>query len=679
MLENKTIILISETSKFIEMLKEFTPGNHIHQDSYSLSLSKKQDPHHFSDHCFIFDYREDSPASLHAFSQLTEQFVNIPIIAVLSENSGPPSEDEEFMIFLHNNEHLQTLLQKFIVHLTKKRATAEKFYSIFENSPDIMFIIDPDNLRILRTNHIVKEILGYETSEIIGKNYNELLPPETGSEIDSEDSTKIYGSVLETQGLKKKDGSICPMDVTWSIVDWDNKPAIFATLRDITERKNAEKTIAFMAYHDSLTGLPNRVQLCDFIENKIEFSKEMDLSFAVLFIDLDRFKTINDTLGHDIGDDLLKLVSMRLQSCVRAEDTVGRIGGDEFVIVVNNISSEEHAKNVADKILKTMSHPFHLAGKDLYVSASIGISLYPNDAMELENTLRNADMAMYLAKDMGRNNFQFYTDELNRRAQTRLDLENDLRNALEKNEFMLVYQPVIDPQSNKVTSAEALIRWNHPQQGIKAPQSFIPLAEEIGLIGKIGHWVLLNACIINKQWQDLYPDNPISIAVNISGLQFKDPGFLDEIKNILNLSGLNPKYLELELTESILMDDVETIIDRLHQIREMGISISIDDFGTGYSSLNYIRRFPLDILKIDRSFINDIDIGNEGVSIVRAIISLARNLGLDVIAEGVETDGQLQFLNSLNCRKIQGYFYHRPLISDGIQNLLKKSEETIVH
>jgi len=277
---------------------------------------------------------------------------------------------------------------------------------------------------------------------------------------------------------------------------------------------------------------------------------------------------------------------------------------------------------------------------------------------------------------MGRNNFQFYTDELNNRAQIRLDLENDLRNAVENNEFILVYQPVVDPVSGKVTSVEALIRWNHPRHGIKLPQTFIPLAEEIGLIGKIGYWALLNACIQNKKWQEVNSLSPISVAVNISGLQFKEPTFLNEITEILNISRLDPKYLELELTESILMDDVEPTIEKLKSIREKGISISIDDFGTGYSSLNYIRRFPLDILKIDRSFINDISDGHEGVSIVRAIVSLARNLGLDVIAEGVETGEQLSFLNTLNCRKIQGYFYHRPIVAESVVDLLTKMEDT---
>lgn len=618
---------------------------------------------------FIMDYLPDHQESILALKRIKNDLVTVPSLVLYPQNAEIPESDTEGLIFIEKKASYLDLIKKFYSYLTGTKSSSDKFNSIFQNSPDVIFIVDSEEGSILNSNQIVRNTLGYEPSELIGTKYSTLLPEST----ESDEEGVIYGGVVESPGLLRKDGTLCPMEITWSIIDWEGKTAIMSTFRDISERKNAEKIISFMAYHDSLTGLPNRLQLVDILNQRIKESNHENPNFAVLFIDLDRFKTINDTLGHEGGDSLIKEVALRLQTAIRTHDTVSRLGGDEFVIVLNQINNEEHAKNIADKIQKIFLPPFSIQERDIYITASIGISLYPGDAQDFESTLKNADMAMYLAKDLGRNNFQFYTDELNRRAQHRLELENDLRKALENDEFFLMYQPVVDPIDNRIVSSEALIRWKHPVHGLRMPSQFIPLAEEIGLISYIGYWVLEEACRQNVQWKNNASTSPISIAVNISGIQFKEKDFVSRVENILKKTSMNPKFLELELTESILMDNIDESIEKLKKLHEHGISISVDDFGTGYSSLNYIRKFPLDILKIDRSFVHDIGASNEGGSIVRAIISLAQNLGLDVIAEGIETKEQLTFLSSLNCRKIQGYFFHHPEQAGTVEDLLIKS------
>lgn len=592
-----------------------------------------------------------------------------PIIVIGSPEHDVSEKKPGIIHFIDSELVTEKAFPQLFKNILLTTETVNKFQIVFDGSPDVIFIIDAQNRRILASNAVVKSVLGYGPEEVTGRDYIEFLPKFNLNGSNTDDYSVFYGGVIETPGMIRKDGTLCPMDITWNIVNWQGVMAIFATMRNITERKNSEKTISFMAYHDPLTGLPNRARLWEYIEAIIRKPVNTLIGFTILFMDVDRFKTINDTLGHNRGDDLLKQIAVRLKMVVRSEDIVSRIGGDEFVIVLSGVSTDKNARYVAEKVLKSMSRPFRIADRDIYITTSIGISFYPHDANETSNILRNADLAMYLAKDLGRNNYQFYTDELNLRARIRLDAENDLRKAIEKNEFFLVYQPVVDPDTNRIISVEALIRWNHPEHGVRSPSIFIPLAEEIGLIDRLGSWSLYEACRQNMKWRGQGLP-PISVAVNVSGRHFRETQFVDTVFEILKETGLNPRDLEIELTESILLDESEENIGKMKRLHDAGITISIDDFGTGYSSLSYLKRFPIDVLKIDRTFVNEIGNGPDGESIVKAIVSLADSLGLKIIAEGIETANQLEFLSGLKCKRIQGFFFYRPVSADEIAELL---------
>ncbi|MEP6883384.1 MAG: EAL domain-containing protein [Gammaproteobacteria bacterium] len=434
----------------------------------------------------------------------------------------------------------------------------------------------------------------------------------------------------------------------------------------------ANQQLRHLATHDVLTGLPNRVLLDDRLQQAIAHADRDMRSFAVLICDLDRFKLINDSLGHRAGDELLQEVARRLSTVGRTTDTVARFGGDEFVLIGTSVSDAEDAAGLASRVMDVLQAPVRIAAIDIHTSPSIGIAMYPDDGTTSQALLAHADAAMYSAKQRGRGNFRHYEPGMHAGTEDRVQLESDLHNAVALNQFELYYQPKVDTRTGEVRSAEALIRWMHPVRGMVSPADFIPLAEECGLIGAIGGWVIREACRQTRVWQnDGVP--PLRVSVNLSASQFRDSGLLDSIRRALDDVGLDARYLEVELTESAVMSDPEQSIAILEQLSAMGVLVSVDDFGTGYSSMSYLRRFPIDKLKIDRVFIDEIVSRPEDASIVRAIVSLAHSLQLKVVAEGVETPAQLDFLKTAGCDEYQGYHFSRPVSASDFERLIRKS------
>ena len=436
-------------------------------------------------------------------------------------------------------------------------------------------------------------------------------------------------------------------------------------------RRQAEERVRRLAHFDELTGLSNRSMFNQRLAHALAQARRAHQQLAVLFIDLDRFKIINDSLGHDAGDGVLKEVADRLGACLRESDTVGRLGGDEFVVLIEEFPEPAHVAAVAQKILAAVTRPFIVDGQEFHITASIGISAYPADSQDVQGLLKNADIAMYRAKDQGKNNYQFYSAQMNVHTLERLAMESDLRRAMERNEFLLHYQPKVDIGSGRIVGVEALVRWQQSGKLLVAPAQFIPLAEETGLIVPIGQWVLTTACARNKAWQELHMPR-LRIAVNLSARQFAHANLLPDVARVLKQTGLDPTLLEFEITESMVMHDPEHAVKLLIRLKDMGIQLSIDDFGTGYSSLSYLKRFPIDSVKIDRSFIADLPGDGDDAAITRAIIAMAHSLRLKVIAEGVETEAQLGFLREHRCDEMQGYLFSRPLPEDELLRLLQE-------
>jgi len=462
------------------------------------------------------------------------------------------------------------------------------------------------------------------------------------------------------------------------------------SFHDITIQKRAEEQIAQMAYFDVLTNLPNRYLFKDRLNQAILYAEKYKKLLAIIYLDLDEFKRVNDTFGHNFGDKILQAVSDRLEKSIRKidtlsriegdglETTVARLGGDEFTILLRELKENKDASRVAQRIVDLFSQPFHIENRLIFITTSIGMALYPNDGQDVDTLLKNADTAMYHAKEKGRNHFQFFSEHMNIEVLERFSMENSLRNAADKKDFQLYYQPQFDSSTGRIIGVEALIRWMHPEKGMLLPDTFIPISEDSGLIMPIGSWVLRTACEQNKAWQiEGFP--PIYVTVNISGIQFRQKNFLESVAQTLLDTGLEPQYLELELTESILMEPTETTFNTLNELKATGVRIAIDDFGKGYSSLGYLKRLPIDTLKIDRSFVHDIISNPDDRAIVRAIISLARSLNLKVIAEGVETHEQLSYLQEQGTDGIQGFLLSEPITPNSFTQLLKKEYQLHTH
>ncbi len=541
--------------------------------------------------------------------------------------------------------------------------------SVFENTNEGVIIAGRD-LRIEAVNDAFTRITGYTEAEAIGKSPSML---KSGRHTDAfyQAMWQALNATGRWQGEiwnRTKDGVAYPEWLNVSEVRDKNNAIInyIGVFSDISTLKASQDKLEYAAHHDALTGLPNRTLFRDRLEQALVRAHRHDEGVALLFVDLDRFKVVNDTLGHDVGDQMLQEVARRLAACMREEDTVARMGVDEFVVILQDVSQPADAALLAARLLAEVGRPMTLAGHDLVASLSIGISLYPQDGDDITTLLKNADAAMYRAKDMGRNCYQFFVDELTDAGLEKLELENDLRRALERGELFLQYQPQVDLKNGKVIGVEALLRWRHPLRGMISPTIFIPLAEDIGVIGAIGEWVLRTACTDANVWNKA--GLPVRVAVNVSGRQISQDHVREKVEAALEASGLPARLLEVEVTESVLMKDAERAITTLGALKAIGVTLAIDDFGTGYSSLSYLKRFPLDKIKIDKSFVDGLPQNADDAAIATAIIAMAHSLQRTVIAEGVETEAQRDFLCAHGCDEMQGYLFSKPL---GAQELIE--------
>jgi diguanylate cyclase (GGDEF)-like protein/PAS domain S-box-containing protein len=467
--------------------------------------------------------------------------------------------------------------------------------------------------------------------------------------------------VSEEEVFTRRDGKIFPVFViSTPIIEEGKVTAVVTAFRDITERKRLEEKVSHQAHYDFLTDLPNKMLFLHHLSHALTHARRNRKSLAVLFLDLDHFKKINDSLGHAVGDELLKCVARTLKCCIRADDIVARIGGDEFSILLPEIAHANDAGRVAGKIISYLRKPLIVDGHEFHITTSIGISIYPEDSDHAETLLKNADIAMYHAKEQGKKNYQFYNPAMNVNSSERIAMENQLFRTLERGELSVYYQPIVSTEKRRLFCSEALVRWRHPELGLLGPSRFIPLAEETGFIIPIGEWVLRTACAQNKEWQESgYP--PFRMTVNLSAHQLQDPDLVEKTSHILSETGLNPEFLELEITEGTAMRNVEHTISTITRLTDMGIRFAIDDFGIGYSSLSYLKKLPIQTLKIDKSFIMGITADPSDKAIVNAVIAMAHNLNLNVVAEGVETEGQMSFLQLSRCDGMQGYLVSRPL------------------
>ena len=546
--------------------------------------------------------------------------------------------------------------------------------SVYENTNEGIVVTDPDG-HIQSVNPAFTRITGYGDQEVLGRNLRLLK----SGRHDAAFYRRFWESLTETgrwQGEfwnRRKDGTIYPQWANVNVIRGpDGKPRNYVSVfSDLTVIKESEENLRYLLGHDTLTDLPNRHLFQERLSFALAEAKGLRRMVAILLLDLDRFKVINDTMGHDTGDRLLVQVGERLRSALEGLGILGRMGGDEFGFIVPKLAHAEGAVQAAQAMLKALSVAFVIDGMDYFIGGSIGIGVYPLDGEDVKTLVKNADAAMYHAKEQGRNNFQFYRDTLNTTSMARMLMESSLRSALEKGEFFLCYQPQMELATGRLVGAEALIRWQHPLQGIISPGEFIPLAEETGLIIPMGLWALETACRQARSWQDQgFP--PVRMAVNLSGIQFRQPDFTSQVTGVLEATGLEASRLELELTESIAMGDVEETFLKLNTLSDAEVKLAIDDFGTGFSSLSYLKRFPIDTLKIDQSFVRNCTTDPEDAAIIRTFIGLAHSLGLSVIAEGVETVEQLEFLKSHNCNEIQGYHYSRPLKTDDFADFMRR-------
>jgi diguanylate cyclase (GGDEF)-like protein/PAS domain S-box-containing protein len=560
-------------------------------------------------------------------------------------------------------------------------AKLQQAVQIIEHTMEGVFITDKQGL-IDSVNPAFSEITGYAEDEIINQHPRRLISNKHSPEFFDE----IWSEVNQTGSWRgeiwnqRKNEEIFPAWMTISSVQDEQGATVHyvAVFSDITSIKQTQSQLEHLAHHDSLTNLPNRLLFEDRLEHAIAQAKRQKRQLAVLFLDLDRFKNINDSLGHAMGDDLLKEVATRLQNILRDDDTAARLGGDEFTVLVENIEDPSQAAVVASKIQENFKAPFMIAGRELHVTTSIGISIFPEDGEDVADLTKNADAAMYQAKEQGRNSYRYYTSELTRTAFERLLLETELRSALQQNQLLLYYQPQISMHNGEMTGAEAVLRWHHPRLGIIPPARFIPLAEESGLIHEIGNWVLQEACeqtrYLNRQ--GLFNGR---MAINLSVRQIMQTDLILRFEQIIAESGCPPDMLQLEVTEGIFMGQMKHSVPVLDVFKKLGVSIAIDDFGTGYSSLSYLKQLPIDKLKIDRSFIRDMPHDSDAVAITQAIVSLGKNLGLRITAEGIETMAQQSLLQKMGCQEGQGYLYSPPVPAETFEEMLLEGRRTFHH
>jgi diguanylate cyclase (GGDEF)-like protein/PAS domain S-box-containing protein len=561
-----------------------------------------------------------------------------------------------------------------VAELAAAKAAAERaqtfMTAVVEAMPAMVFVKRADDHRYVLLNRAGEKTLGFTRAEIIGRTDADIHDAEHSAlyaERDREVAESGEVRVIEEDLVPRKDGSVAMLRTKKiALCDADGKPEyLLGISEDIADRKRAEAQIARLAHYDPLTELPNRVLFQKHLVEALARRSRSGDQLAVHFIDLDRFKTVNDTLGHPIGDDLLRIAAERLRGCVREGDTVARLGGDEFAVVQTGLSDMSGATRLAERVVEAMAAPFDLQGHQVVIGASVGVSAAPSDGDDADELLKKADMALYRAKADGRGAFHFFERAMDEQLQARRALELDLRRALHEGEFQLYYQPLYHLGDDRVTGCEALLRWNHPERGMVSPADFIPLAEEIGLIVQLGEWVLREACAEAARW----PDH-VRLAVNLSPAQFRDRGLVRTVVSALAASGLPAERLELEITESVLLQDNAANMAMLHDLKALGVRISMDDFGTGYSSLSYLRSFPFDKIKIDQTFVRDILEDSDALAIIKAVLDLGSSLGIVTTAEGVETVEQLNALRDQGCAEIQGYFISRPAPASEIARML---------
>ncbi len=570
------------------------------------------------------------------------------------------------------NASLENIVMARVAELRDSEAYV---HAVLENVNEGIIVIEETGL-IDSINPAAEQIFGYTSEEIIHQNFSLLISADElemsgkfNKFSETNEDASFFGKTREVIGMRK-DFSAFPLELKTSQIHIQNRLLFITTARDISERKEAEQRITYMASHDALTKLPNRSLLQDRIQQTLAHNHRRNLMAAVLFIDLDKFKIINDTLGHDFGDEVLKETASRLIREVRSEDTVARQGGDEFIILLSDITHPDDAALIAQKLIESLTQPFHIKGKELHIGASIGIAIFPDDGDDMEILLKNSDIAMYHAKESGRGNYQFFSAKMNAQTSEKQALCSDLRHAVERNELFLVYQPVVDMISNEMVGMEVLLRWQHPVAGLIPPVRFIPLAEESDLILPIGEWVLRSACKQLSVWQKQGYEVP-RLAINLSAKQFRQKNIAETIAKVLKETGVDSHFIGIEITESMMVHNIEDVADTLLKLSNMGLEISIDDFGTGYSSLSYLKRFPIDKLKIDKSFVDDIATHPDDAAIVKAIIAMAHSLSMSVVSEGVEIQAQLDFLHSYGCEQYQGYIFSKPLPASEIVTKFK--------
>jgi diguanylate cyclase (GGDEF)-like protein/PAS domain S-box-containing protein len=544
--------------------------------------------------------------------------------------------------------------------------------STLDETLDCVFMFEPDTLKFFYFNEGAIKQVGYSSDELL-----QMTPYDIKPDYDEDQFRTLIQPLLDGQKdsttfetiHRHKDGHDLPVEIFLQYIKPENeKPRFVAIVRDMSERIEAQERLRHLAHHDSLTNLPNRLLFMDRLGHALA-RRQSGGEIAVLFMDLDRFKVINDTLGHATGDEILQLLAERMSNCVRKGDTLARLSGDEFAIILEDVASTEAVVLVARHILDELTKPFIVDGQDLFVTVSIGISMSPGDGEDSLTLLKHADIAMYRAKDLGRNTYRFYSPDMSSKAFERLNLETSLRYALEREQFRLFYQPQFDVLTGKVVGVEALLRWQHPDLGLVVPNDFIPTLEETGLIVAVGEWVLYTACLQAMEWQKKYDKN-LRMSVNLSAHQFNDAELSPMVEYCLQRSGLSASTLELEITESVIMQDKKRITKAFQELEELGVRFAIDDFGTGYSSLSYLKRFPIDTIKVDRTFVRDVCSDADDAAIVSAIIAMARSLNMEVVAEGVESEGQQNFLKNRDCFVMQGFLLSEPVTADRMDALL---------
>lgn len=547
--------------------------------------------------------------------------------------------------------------------------------STLDETLDCVFMFESDTLKFFYLNEGAIKQVGYSSDELLQMTPVDIKPAYTTDQFRAIVQPLVDGrkdSLTFETIHRHKEGWDLPVEIFLQYIKPENElPRFVAIVRDLTERIEAQEKLLHQAHHDFLTNLPNRFLFLDRLEHALS-RRHSGGELAVLFLDLDRFKVINDTLGHASGDKVLQMLGERVGACLRKGDTLARLSGDEFSIIVEDVDSSEMVVPVARHILDVLAKPFVVDGYELFVTASIGISMSPNDGEDSHTLLKHADIAMYRAKDLGRNTYQFYSPDMSSKAFERLSLETSLRYALERDQFRLFYQPQVDVVTGRVVGMEALLRWQHPDLGLVAPNDFISILEETGLIVPVGEWVLYTACSQAKAWQEKY-GVAFRMSVNLSARQFNDAELISVVEYCLQRTGLPASTLELEITESIILQDKKWVGRVFQKLDDLGVRFAIDDFGTGYSSLSYLKRFPIDTIKIDRSFVRDVTSDADDAAIVSAIIAMARSLKLEVVAEGVETDGQLDFIKTRDCFVMQGFLFSEPLMAEKLDVLLADS------